>query len=100
MLAVHQRGGVVRDRYSKGGLSATTHAAFSSAAATRCSCRTSASASSMVFKAFDRMSYALVMETTHEIRQGDPREKSLKIRRREVMRVTCIVAIVTLVIPQ
>ena len=25
----------------------------------------------MVFKSFDRMSYALVMETTHEIRQGD-----------------------------
>ena len=25
----------------------------------------------MVFKAFDRMSYALVMESTHEIRQGD-----------------------------
>ena len=25
----------------------------------------------MVFKAFDRMSYALVMETSHEIRQGD-----------------------------
>jgi hypothetical protein len=25
----------------------------------------------MVFKAFDRMSYALVMEASHEIRQGD-----------------------------
>jgi len=25
----------------------------------------------MVFKAFDKMSYALVMETSHEIRQGD-----------------------------
>ena len=25
----------------------------------------------MVFKAFDKMSYALVMETTHEIRHGD-----------------------------
>ena len=25
----------------------------------------------MVFKSFDRMSYALVMETTHQIRQGD-----------------------------
>jgi hypothetical protein len=25
----------------------------------------------MVFKAFDNLSYALVMETTHEIRQGD-----------------------------
>jgi hypothetical protein len=24
-----------------------------------------------VFKAFDKLSYALVMETTHEIRQGD-----------------------------
>ena len=31
----------------------------------------------MVFKAFDHMSYALVMETTHEIRQGDLREESL-----------------------
>jgi hypothetical protein len=25
----------------------------------------------MVFKSFDRMSYALVMESTHEIRSGD-----------------------------
>ena len=32
----------------------------------------------MVFKSFDRMSYALVMETSHEIRQGDLRGKSLK----------------------
>ena len=31
----------------------------------------------MVFKAFDRMSYALVMETTHAIRQGDRAKKSV-----------------------
>ena len=64
-------GGVVRDSYSKGGLSATRTSASWRGGGKRCSCRTSASGSSMVFKAFDRMSYALVMETTHEIRQGD-----------------------------
>ena len=65
-----RRGGVVRDRYSKGGLSATS---TSIVGRRRQSVQLPDERVGivMVFKAFDRMSYALVMETTHEIRQGD-----------------------------
>jgi hypothetical protein len=70
VLAIEQVGGVVRDTYSEGGLGATN---------TRTSRRSKGNVQLpderigivMVFKAFDRMSYALVMEATHEIRQGD-----------------------------
>lgn len=70
VLAIEQAGGVVRDTYSEGGLGATS---------TRTSRRAKGNVQlpderigiAMVFKAFDRMSYALVMEATHEIRQGD-----------------------------
>lgn len=70
VLAVHQVGEVVRDTYAGGGMG------------TRDSRRGFGLGRSvelpeervgvvMVFKAFERMSYALVMESTHEIRQGD-----------------------------
>jgi hypothetical protein len=70
VLAISQRGGVVRDTYSKGGLSAT-RTGTSRSRGTSVQLPDERVGLAMVFKAFDRMSYALVMETTHEIRQGD-----------------------------
>jgi hypothetical protein len=70
VLAISQVGGIVRDSYSKGGLGATsTRVAGKGGKAVQLPDERIGLA--MVFKAFDRMSYALVMETTHEIRQGD-----------------------------
>ena len=68
ILAVSQRGGIVRDRYSKGGLGART---ASLGGGKKVQLPSERVGMVMVFKAFDKMSYALVMETTHEIRQGD-----------------------------
>jgi hypothetical protein len=69
VLAISQVGGVVRDSYSKGGLSARTTMTARGGKSVQLPDERIGLA--MVFKAFDRMSYALVMETTHEIRQGD-----------------------------
>lgn len=70
VLAISQIGGVVRDSYSKGGLSAnSSRSGRKGGRAVQLPDERIGLA--MVFKAFDRMSYALVMETTHEIRQGD-----------------------------
>jgi hypothetical protein len=70
VLAISQVGGIVRDSYSQGGLGATsTRMAGKRGKAVQLPDERIGLA--MVFKAFDRMSYALVMETTHEIRQGD-----------------------------
>jgi hypothetical protein len=72
VLAIHQLGDVVRDTYAKGGLSATRRARPSSSRfANKVQLPDERIGMVMVFKAFDAMSYALVMETTHEIRQGD-----------------------------
>jgi hypothetical protein len=68
ILAVSQRGAIVRDRYSKGGLGART---ASLGGGKKVQLPSERVGMVMVFKAFDKMSYALVMETTHEIRQGD-----------------------------
>ena len=68
VLAISQAGSVVRDSYSKGGMSATTSTRGHGKAVQLPDERIGLA---MVFKAFDRMSYALVMETSHEIRQGD-----------------------------
>jgi LysM domain len=66
ILAISQRGDVVRDRYSKGGIGAS-----SLTAGKKVQLPHERVGVVMVFKAFDKMSYALVMETTHEIRHGD-----------------------------
>lgn len=66
ILAVSQRGAVVRDRYAKGGLGAGALGRGK-----KVQLPNERVGIVMVFKAFDRMSYALVMETSHEIRHGD-----------------------------
>jgi len=70
VLAISQIGNVVRDTYSKGGMSATT-SATSRGHGKPVQLPDERIGLAMVFKAFDKMSYALVMETSHEIRQGD-----------------------------
>jgi hypothetical protein len=71
ILAVYQRGGVVRDTFSDGGLAANRSRSRSSSFGNNVQLPDERAGVVMVFKAFDKMSYALVMETTHEIRQGD-----------------------------
>lgn len=66
VLDVAQRGAVVRDRYASGGLGAR-----SLGRGTKVELPDERIGTVMVFKAYDRMSYALVMETSHAIRQGD-----------------------------
>jgi hypothetical protein len=68
VLAISQAGSVVRDSYSKGGMSASTSTRGRGKSVQLPDERIGLA---MVFKAFDKMSYALVMETSHEIRQGD-----------------------------
>jgi len=70
VLAISQTGSVVRDTYSKGGMSATS-ASTSRGHGKAVQLPDERIGLAMVFKAFDKMSYALVMETSHEIRQGD-----------------------------
>lgn len=70
VLAISQAGATVRDTYSKGGLSAT-RTSMSGSRGKAVKLPNERVGLAMVFKAFDRMSYALVMETSHEIRQGD-----------------------------
>ena len=70
VLAISQLGTVVRDSYSKGGMNATT-TTTSRGRGKPVDLPDERIGLAMVFKSFDRMSYALVMETTHEIRQGD-----------------------------
>ncbi|MBL8269376.1 LysM peptidoglycan-binding domain-containing protein [Steroidobacter sp.] len=69
ILAVYQRGAKVRDTFSEGGLAArrSTRSSFGN----NVQLPDERAGVLMVFKAFDKLSYALVMETTHEIRQGD-----------------------------
>ena len=73
ILAIYQPGGVVRDSFAKGGLAATRRNSRprSSFGGNKVQLPDERAGVIMVFKAFDKMSYALVMETTHEIRQGD-----------------------------
>jgi LysM domain len=72
VLAVYKLGDVVRDNYSRGGLSTTASSqSRMPKGGARVTLPDERLGVVMVFKAFDRMSYALIMETSHEIRQGD-----------------------------
>ena len=67
ILAIAQRGGIARDKYAKGGLGGGAGLG----SGRKVQLPDERVGIVMVFKAAERMSYALVMETTHEIRQGD-----------------------------
>lgn len=69
ILAAYQRGGIVRDTFKEGGLG--SRRSRSSSFGNNVQLPDERAGMLMVFKAFENMSYALVMETTHEIRQGD-----------------------------
>lgn len=68
VLAAYTQGDAVRDSHSKGGLGSGRGV---TSRAEKVQLPDERIGILMVFKAFDRMSYALVMETTHEIHQGD-----------------------------
>ena len=70
ILAIHQRGAVIRDNFKEGGLAAR-RTSRNSDFGNKVQLPDERIGVLMVFKAFSNMSYALVMETTHEIRQGD-----------------------------
>lgn len=70
ILAVFQKGGAVRDTFAEGGLGARRNSRGSNFGK-KVQLPDERAGVIMVFKAFDQLSYALVMETTHEIRQGD-----------------------------
>ena len=70
ILAVYQSGPVVRDTFAEGGLGARRNGRGSNFGK-KVQLPDERAGVVMVFKAFDKLSYALVMETTHEIRQGD-----------------------------
>jgi hypothetical protein len=71
VLTIHQASTSVRDRYANGGLGAGGGKSFFSFGSKRVELPDERVGVVIVFKAFEHMSYALVMETTHEIRQGD-----------------------------
>jgi hypothetical protein len=68
VLAVYQAGESVRDTYSKGGLAAGSGI---NKLGKRVQLPDERAGEIMIFKAFENMSYALVMEATREISQGD-----------------------------
>jgi hypothetical protein len=68
VLAIEQQGAIVRDKYSQGGLA--TEGAVRSATK-NVQMPSERVGLVMIFRAFPRMSYALVMESTHEILEGD-----------------------------
>jgi hypothetical protein len=69
VLAIEQLGSIVRDKYSKGGLAAEGTGIMSGGKKVQMPSERVGTV--MIFKAFPRMSYALVMESTHEILEGD-----------------------------
>lgn len=68
VLAIEQQGGVVTDKYAKGGLNAHTGSLKRGKTVQLPSERVGIV---MIYKTYERMSFALVMEATHEIHQGD-----------------------------
>lgn len=68
VVAIEKAGAVVRDKYSQGGLDAKQSSLKRGKNVRLPSERAGVA---MIYKAYDNMSFALVMEATHEIRQGD-----------------------------
>jgi hypothetical protein len=68
VLAIEKTGDVVIDKFSRGGLNARLGSLKRGTAVQMPSER---AAIAMVYKAYDNMSFALIMEGTHEIREGD-----------------------------
>jgi hypothetical protein len=69
VLAVEKAGDVVRDKYSKGGLNARTGSSLKRGKNVQLPAERAGIV--MIYKTYDRMSFALVMEATHEIHEGD-----------------------------
>lgn len=69
VLSIDQRGRSVRDKFSKGGLNANTSSSLGRGSSVQLPDERIGLV--MVFNTTPRMSYALVMEASHEIRQGD-----------------------------
>lgn len=71
VLSVERLSGSVRDKYSKGGLASGRSGAGVKTGGKIVTLPPERVGVVMVFKAYDRISYGLIMETTHEIREGD-----------------------------
>lgn len=69
VLAIYQKGEVIRDRYQDGRSASPTGTRKSGGKKVKIPDERVGVA--MVFKAYDRMSYALIMETTHPVSIGD-----------------------------
>lgn len=69
ILSVERKGGSVVDKYSKGGLA--TDRKISGRGGKKVELPSERVGIVMVFKAYERISYGLIMETTHEIYEGD-----------------------------
>jgi LysM repeat protein len=67
ILSIQQRGSTVRDKFRKGGLNAGTSLGRGS----KVQLPDEQIGMVMIFNTTPRMSYALVVESTHEIREGD-----------------------------
>jgi hypothetical protein len=68
VVAIERAGDVVLDKYAKGGLAARSGNLKRGQAVQLPSERAGVA---MIYKTYDRMSFALIMEATHEIREGD-----------------------------
>lgn len=68
VVAIQKTGDVVLDKYSQGGLNAQKG---SLKRGKNVQLPSERSGIAMIYKTYDNMSFALVMEATHEIRQGD-----------------------------
>lgn len=69
VLTVERSSGTVRDKYSKGGLSTAGYSLLPGGKKVQLPPERVGVV--MIFKAYDGMSYGLIMETTHEVREGD-----------------------------
>jgi hypothetical protein len=70
VLAISQSGGTVRDRYSKGGLN-SGEGSFLSFGGKKVQLPAERVGVAMVYRTYENMSFALIMEAQHEIHEGD-----------------------------